>query len=380
MNQPPDSSSGRAWRIGSLLAVGLLAVGAAACGPYPQSSLHPISDFATSIDDLFRTIFWWAMGVFVVVEGILLYVIVRFRQRSEDDQVDQIHGSALLEFGWTLAPAVILVLIAIPTVQTIFEVDRPPPEGTDVMPVEVVGHQWWWEFRYPDSEVVTANEVHVPKGRRIEFRITSADVIHSFWFPRAGGKRDAIPGDTTHLWMRVDSTGVFPGQCAEFCGASHALMQMRLVVQEPDEFRDWMTRQRSTPPEPTDSLALEGRRIFMGICSACHTVRGTRARGVIGPDLTHFADRLTLAAGIVENTAENRRRWLEDPGEMKPKNKMEIPALSDEQIRALEAYLTTLRADGDAIAEPAPSGAASGAAAGDSVPSATAARDTTTDG
>jgi cytochrome c oxidase subunit 2 len=378
VNQEPDHDSRRIRYAGAVLVLGLLA-GTAACGPYPQSSLAPISDFATNIDDLFRTIFWWAMGVFVVVEGILLYVVVRYRRRSDDDEVAQIHGSALLEFGWTLAPAVILVLIAIPTIQTIFEVDRPPPEGTDVMPVEVIGHQWWWEFRYPESEVVTANEVHVPAGRKIEFRITSADVIHSFWFPRAGGKRDALPGDTTHLWMRIDSTGVFPGQCAEFCGESHALMQMRLIVQEPGEFRDWTARQKATPSEPTDSLALEGRRVFMGVCSACHTVRGTRARGTIGPDLTHFAERRTLAAGMLENTEENVRRWLEDPQALKPGNEMVIPDLPDDRIRALNAYLATLEVEEGTLVDAGTATAGSDTTAAGNAGTEPAPADTTTE-
>lgn len=324
------------------VAAGLLVV-AAGCGPYPQSSLHPVSDMSGMIDDLFRTIFWWAVVVFVVVEGLLVYVLLRFRRHRADEEVAHIHGSALLEFGWTLAPAVILVLIAIPTMRTIFAVDQPPEEES--YPIEVVGHQWWWEFRYPEEGAVTANEVHVPAGRPVELRITSADVIHSFWVPRVAGKRDALPGDTTHLWFTVDSAAVHPGQCAEFCGTSHALMQMRLVVQPPEEFRDWV-RAQSRPDTLTaeaDSLALEGRRTFMGLCSACHAVRGTRARGRIGPDLTNFMRRHTLAAGVLENTAENRRRWLDDPQAIKPANKMQIPDLSDAQIRALNAYLETLK-------------------------------------
>jgi len=230
----------------SILAIALATLVFAGCGgPFPQSALRPSSDFATSLDDLFRGIFFWAVIVFVLVEGALLVAVFRFRDREGKREARHVHGNTVLEISWTIAPAIILVLIAVPTIRTIWEVDRPTTDP-DALLVEAVGRQWWWEFRYPELGIVTANELHVPVGRTIDLRLTSADVIHSFWFPRAGGKRDVIPGHENHLWFKMDSVGVFPGQCAEFCGLSHALMKMEMVSESPAEFEAWVSAQQRT--------------------------------------------------------------------------------------------------------------------------------------
>lgn len=324
--------------------VALVVAAVAACGgPFPQSSLAPVSDVATSIDDLFRSIFWWAVGVFVVVEGLLIYVLIRYRDRGEEGRPVPVHGHALLEIGWTLAPAVILVIIAVPTIQTIWEVDNPP-QAEDVLQVEVTGYQWWWEFHYPEQEITTANELHVPVGRTVQLNLQSADVIHSFWVPRVSGKRDVRPGKETMLWFTVDSAGVYPGQCAEFCGASHALMKMLLVAQDSADFRSWVEEQRRPAREPSTELAREGEEIFLGqgACFSCHTVEGTRAQGRVGPDLTHVGSRRTIAAGILPNDSAGMARWLEDPQGVKPANLMRIRELDDDTIRKLIAYLQSL--------------------------------------
>ncbi len=311
-------------------------------GPFPQSSLAPVSDFARMIDDLFRSIVWWAALVFVVVEGVLIYTLVRYRDRGGDDTPEPVHGHTLLEIGWTLAPAVILVLIAVPTVRTIWLVDNPPRQA-DPLQVEVVGHQWWWEFDYPGLDVTTANELHVPVGRTVELSLRSADVIHSFWVPRLGGKRDVNPGERTGLWFTVDSAGRYEGQCAEFCGTSHALMRMQVVAQPPEAFRDWVERQRQPASAPESEMARRGREAFVNhACISCHTVDGTIARGTIGPDLTHVAGRDEIAAGVLPNDSAAMARWLEDPQEVKPGNLMRIPDLSDETIAELVAYLQSL--------------------------------------
>lgn len=322
---------------------GLALVLAGCGGPFPQSTLSPVSDFATSIDQLFRSIFWWAVVVFVVVEGLLVYVLFRFRDRGGDEKPEPVHGNAALEVGWTLAPAVILVLIAVPTIRTIWEVDSPP-EDTDALQVEVVGHQWWWEFRYPELDVTTANELHVPVGRTVHLHLTSDDVIHSFWVPRIGGKRDVNPGQTTQLWFTADSAGVYPGQCAEFCGTSHALMKMEVVARDSAAFARWAARQRRPAEEPESELARAGKELFMGpaVCFSCHRVRGTMAEGDIGPDLTHVGSRRKIAAGIVENDSAGLARWLEDPQSVKPANLMQMRDLTDEEIRKLIAYVQSL--------------------------------------
>lgn len=331
-------------RTGLTAAALVVAATAAACGgPFPQSSLSPVSDFATKIDDLFSSIVGWATLVFVVVEGLLVYVLVRYRDRGGDETPEPVHGNVLLEVGWTLAPAIILVLIAIPTVATIWEVDNPP-QDEDALQVEVIGHQWWWEFRYPEHDVVTANEMHVPVGRTVQLTLRSADVIHSFWVPRIGGKRDVNPGETTGLWFTVDSAGVYGGQCAEFCGRSHALMQMEVVAQQPEGFEAWLENQQRPARQPTTELAREGRDLFMGqgACFSCHRVDGTPADGGTGPDLTHVASRRKIAAGILPNDSSAMARWLHDPQEVKPANRMRVPDYDEETVREIIAYLQTL--------------------------------------
>ena len=341
-------------------------------GPFPQSALRPASDFATSLDDLFRGIFFWAVIVFVLVEGALLVAVFRFRDREGKRTAKHVHGNTIMEIAWTIAPALILVLIAVPTIRTIWEVDRPTTDPEALL-IEAVGRQWWWEFRYPELGIVTANEIHVPVGRTVDIRLTSADVIHSFWFPRAGGKRDVIPGHENQLWFKMDSVGVFPGQCAEFCGISHALMKMEMVSESPEEFAAWVSgQQRSAlgtgetapPPEPGEvaegeeapapqadpldpglrSILDAGNQAFLGSgCIACHRIEGTVAAGVLGPDLTHVGSRRTIAAGILENTPENLVRWLRDPAALKPGVLMPTMNLDEDTIRTLVAYLESLK-------------------------------------
>jgi cytochrome c oxidase subunit 2 len=332
--------------IGSIsLLVTVLACG----GQFPQSALHPTSDFGYALDDLFRTIFWLALGVFVVVESLLLYVIIRYRARPGQPPPPRVHGNTLLETAWTLAPAVILVFVAVPTIQTVFRTDGSAPEGA--LEIDVIGHQWWWEYRYPDYGIVTANELHVPRGRPVVLKLTSADVIHSFWAPRIGGKRDAIPRRQNRLAFTADSMGVFMGQCAEFCGQSHARMGLRVVVQDSSDFAAWVVAQTASPV-PEDSLTELERAGFeefrkirspaSNSCIACHAVKGISA-GVLGPDLTHLASRSTIAAGVLANDSASLARWLRDPEAIKPGSKMPTIGLSDDEIAALVAYLRRLR-------------------------------------
>ncbi len=332
--------------IGSIsLLVSLVACG----GRFPQSALHPTSDFGYALDQLFRTIFWLALGVFVVVESLLVYVIVRYRARPGQPPPPRVHGNTLLETAWTLAPAAILVLVAVPTIQTVFRTDGSAPEGA--LEIDVIGHQWWWEYRYPEYGIVTANELHVPQGRPVVLKLSSADVIHSFWAPRIGGKRDAIPRRQNRLAFTPDSVGVFMGQCAEFCGESHAYMGLRVVVQDSSDFAAWVAAQAAAPV-PEDSLSeLERRGLeeFREIrdpasnsCIACHAVEGVSA-GVLGPNLTHVASRSTIAGGMLPNDSANLARWLRDPEAIKPGSKMPVIGLSDNEVAALVAYLRRLR-------------------------------------
>lgn len=361
LQRNPRRESHAFQRIAYAIAVGLAMILVAGCArDLPQSTIDPVTeDFGGLIHSIYVTIFWWAVLIFVVVWGLLAYILVRFRERPDGPEPQQTRGNLPLEIGWTLGPAVIVVLIAIPTIRAVFSTQAPAPEGA--LAVEVVGHQWWWEFRYPEEDVVTANELHLPVGRPIELRLSSADVIHSFWVPRLGGKRDANPRvrrpegqpDPTRLIFTVNEPGVYSGQCAEFCGTSHALMGVRVVVESPDEFRTWIEGMRTPPAPGADSLVVRGREVFMrSVCVACHAIRGTNAQGRLGPDLTRMGARRTIGGGLLENHRENLIRWIQDPSSVKPGVKMPgvdqggggMPptGLSQEDLEAVAAYLSAL--------------------------------------
>ena len=332
-----------------VLATCLVPVALAACsGPFPQSTLRPTGDLTFSIDHLFRLIVWLAAGVFVVVEGALVYAVIRFRARpgrpvDQRSPAERVHGNTVLEISWTLAPVVILTIVAVPTIKTIIRTEGRHPPGA--LEVTVTGHQWWWAFRYPNDSIVTANELHIPVGRPVVLSLTSDDVIHSFWAPRVAAKRDVIPGRTNHIEFTADSVGTFPGECAEFCGASHANMGLRVMVDDSATFAAWVADQKRGPV-PADSmsaLAQRGAQVFKTTgCIACHTIRGVSV-GTLGPNLTHVGSRTTIAAGTLPNTAEGLARWLHDPPAVKPGSKMPNLRLKDDQIAALAAYLQSLK-------------------------------------
>jgi cytochrome c oxidase subunit 2 len=326
-----------------LLAAILLA--ATGCGgPFPQSTLAPRSDLGAQVDTLFTSIFWWAVVVFAIVEGLLLFVIIRYRRRPGAGQPSALHGHTALEIGWTLAPALILVFIAVPTMRTIFATAARAPAGA--LRVEVIGHQWWWEYRYPDLGIVTANEMHLPLGRPVELAMTSADVIHSFWAPGLGGKRDLTPGRITRIAFTADSLGEVAGQCAEFCGASHANMRLRVFVESDSAFAAWASRQKGDAAVPArGSEAERGQQAFArSACIACHTIAGLpQARGTVGPNLTHVGSRTTLAGAMLPNTTEWLRRWIANAPSFKPGSLMPAMPLPEDQMAALVAYLQSLQ-------------------------------------
>jgi cytochrome c oxidase subunit 2 len=322
----------------------LLPLLALACrGPFPQSTLDPRSDFSAAIDGLFTNIFWWALFVFVVVESLLVYAIIRYRARPGAPEPKPLHGHTALEIGWTLAPALILVFIAVPTIRTIFATaGHAPPEA---LRVEVIGHQWWWEFRYPSLGVTTANELHLPVGTPVQLELSSADIIHSFWVPMLGGKRDLTPGHVTRIAFRVDSAGEYAGQCAEFCGVSHANMRLRVFVQPEAEFQAWVAGQHREPAAAPDAQVQGGRQEFVrNGCIACHTIAGVpQARGVLGPNLSHFGSRTTIASALFPNTPEHLRRWIHNAPSLKPGALMPATLLPETELDALVAYLQSLK-------------------------------------
>ncbi len=317
---------------------------AGCAGPFPQSTLRPRSDYGRAIDHLFTDIFWWAVIVFVLVEALLLIALVRFRHREGRPAPKPARGNTALEIGWTLAPAVILVLVAVPTMRTILATAGDAP--SDALKVEVIGHQWWWEYKYPNLGIVTANEMHVPVAKPVQVSITSADVIHSFWVPRLAGKRDATPGHVTRMAFRADSVGEYSGQCAEFCGVSHANMGLRVLVDSDSAFERWVKTEQGGPEAPAPASPVErGKAVYSrSACLACHTIQGV-SPGVMGPNLTHFGSNTTIAAGMFANDPAHLAAWIADAPSLKPGSLMPRmqPPLSDAEVAAIVAYLQSLK-------------------------------------
>jgi len=314
----------------------------ACSGQFPQSVFAPRSDFSRDLDGLYKEIFWWAVAVFVIVETLLLIAIARYRARHGAAEPKPVHGHTALEIGWTLAPALILVFIAVPTMRTIFATAGQAPEGA--LRVQVIGHQWWWEYRYPTLNISAYNELHIPVGTPIQVEMTSADVIHSFWVPRLGGKRDLIQGRTNRIAFRADSTGEYWGQCAEFCGESHANMRLRVMVQTDSVFQRWVDQQRAAPAAPPKGSPAEaGMQVFRrSACIGCHTIAGV-AQGKVGPDLSHVGSRATIAGALLPNTTETLRRWIMNAPLLKPGALMPPQNPSPPDLDALIAYLQSLK-------------------------------------
>jgi cytochrome c oxidase subunit 2 len=310
-------------------------------GTYPQTTLEPKSLIAGEVDHLLRDIVFWVVIIFVVVEAALVVTVVRFRRRPGGPPAKAIHGNTALEITWTLIPAIILAFIAVPTVKTIFHVAAMPKNALEV---RVTGHQWWWEFNYPQLGLTTANELHLPIDRPVAFTLESVDVIHSFWIPAFSGKRDVIPGRTNHMWFAPQAKGEFPGQCAEFCGASHANMMFKVFVDDQPGFDAWVKDQKATVPTPdSTSLAAKGLNVFQhGQCVACHMIDGV-SYGVVGPNLSKVATRTTIAAGMYDNTPENLKLWIQDAPKRKPGSIMPNMNISDADAEALVAFLQTRR-------------------------------------
>jgi cytochrome c oxidase subunit 2 len=333
--------AGRARQFLRLGLVGVASLLGGCAWDGPQSSLVARTDFARDILHLYGIITWIAIGIAAVVTVALLWVLLRFRERPGAGLPPQIRGQALLEISWTIAPAIVLLIIAVPTIAVVFRTQAAPARGA--LEVVVRGRQWWWEFYYPAYQLTTANEVHLPAGRPATLVLEGADVIHSFWVPKLGGKRDVIPGRVNRLSFTPDVPGEYLGQCAEFCGTSHANMGLRVIVDAADVFERWVAAERAPAIQPPAGPAADGAAVFAAsACVGCHTVRGASS-GVIGPDLTHFGSRKTLGAGILPNTAENLTAWIRDPQDLKPGAKMPALGITERQARAIAAYLLSLK-------------------------------------
>ncbi len=325
-----------------VLTLALLAL-ATACSPdqYPQTTLNPRADFARQADDVFRTTLWLAAGVFVLVEGALLLAMWKFRNRPGAADPVQTHGNTTVEIVWTIIPAVILAMIAVPTVQTIFRTATRP--GPDALQVEVIGHQWWWEFRYPQLGITTASELRVPVGRTVNLEMTTIDVIHSFWVPAFAGKRDVFPNRFNDLWFKAEVEGNFPGQCAEFCGIQHGRMAYRIVAVSGESFDAWAGGFNAPPRDfsadpAASALVKQGQALFTAKgCIGCHSMYP--ALPLIGPNLHHVGSRSHVAAGTMVNTDENLAKWIQHPQAWKQGVLMPELGLSDDEVHAVVAYL-----------------------------------------
>ena len=312
------------------------------------SIFAPTSTPAFAIRELSFLVLAIVTFIFVVVAGLTVYAIVRFRRRPGDDgrEPPQVYGSTQIELAWTLVPFLIVVVLFLTTTRYIFAIETRA-RAANALEVTVVGNQWWWEIRYPALGIVTANELHVPVSDPAEPRPTfitlqSADVIHSFWIPQLAGKTDVIPGKTNRMWIDPRTPGTYVGQCAEFCGVQHAGMLVTVTVHSKDEFARWVAAQQAAAVDVPKARA--GRDVFTSVaCVNCHTVRGTPANGVFGPDLTHLMSRATLGAGVARNTPQNLRAWVNDPASLKPGALMPAMKVSGDDLDRLVAYLVTLR-------------------------------------
>ena len=334
------------WVIGAALLV------VSGCSSF-QSALDPKGPRAERVANLHWTLTSIATVVYVVVIGALVYALWRASRRAPvvgdhpyhetAEQADVMKRGVIIAIAATAIILTVFLFLDVTTGSALAKVG-----GSKPLRIDVVGHQWWWEINYddpiPQNQVKTANEIHVPVGRAVLIKMRSSDVIHSFWAPNLAGKKDLIPGHETITWFRADSVGVYRGQCAEFCGHQHAMMGFYVVAQPERDFEHWLDQQRGEALKPADSLQQAGERVFLSApCAMCHTIGGTGAGGNIGPDLTHLASRRTIAAGTLPLTTGNLAGWILDPQTIKPGAKMPPTQLDPQSLRALLAYLESLK-------------------------------------
>ena len=286
--------------------------------------------------------------IFAVVFTLLAYAVIKFREREADVDREpaQVYGSTQIELAWTIIPILIVVVLFLATGRVIHAI-QDAPKPASALEVTVIGHQYWWEFRYPKLGIVTANELHVPVSDSRNphptfLNLLSADTDHSFWVPELAGKTDVIPNHPNTMWIDPQRTGIFVGQCAQYCGVQHAKMLLRVSVDSPEEFAAWVRRQQQHASQ--DDQAAVGRNVFENTaCINCHSVNGTSANGRFGPDLTHLMSRTTIASGAAQNTPDNLRLWIQNPDAIKPGSLMPAMKLNNADLDAVVSYMKTLR-------------------------------------
>ncbi len=384
MDEQRQNGSARRGVIPRLISFGVVALTAmvvlSACGPSgekPYSTTSPASNTADDVHDLYKLVFWLSLIVFVGVQFAVVYLSLRYRRKKSDTRrPPQVHGNKRLELIWTILPAVVLLVLLIPTLNILFDHDAQASDGQ--LEVDVYGKQWWWEFHMgedqiqngQDLEITTANEIVIPVGRNTVFNMYSNNVIHSFWVPQLSGKLDVIPGHVNRLSITPTETGEYYGECAEFCGAQHAWMRFKITVVEEDEFYAWVNNWRTSPavsaqPQEGNTGVVQAPAKF-SVCLSCHTfngfdnnnaLSGINAPASFGPDLTMLVCRETLAAGMLEMTPENLKQWLMDPGSVKPGNYMSTQIgpgkpieLSEEEAQEFVDFLYSMAPAGGCTA------------------------------
>ena len=316
-----------------------------------QNIFDPLSKPAELINDTARLTLLICLVIFIIVGGLLLYAVIRYRRRGpEDDATEpsQVYGSAAIELAWTIPPILIVIVLVLVTVRTVGEVQNPQfPK--DPLQLRIIGHRFWWELQYPAYGVTAANEIHVPVSylpstpRPVQMLLDSADVAHGWWVPQLNGKLWVVPNHRNIMWIQPTVLGIYPGNCTVLCGDQHANMLIRVTVESPEDFEKWIAGQKA--PAVADPTVEDGRKEFIeNSCGTCHRIAGTSAaNGVFGPDLTHFMSRQTLGSGVADNNDENLRSWLRDPQVLKPGCLMPNMKLDDKEVDLIFAYLKTLK-------------------------------------
>ncbi len=309
-----------------------------------SSLFYSGSKGATEINNLFLQYMILAGIIMIIVAGTIFIAALKYRAKKRPEEPEQVFGNKKLEITWTVLPFLAVTFFLILAIRTMSAINVPSDENKSNPDIVIIAHQWWWEMKYPRYNITTANELHIPVGKKLLMRITSADVIHDWFVPELGRKMDAVPGRLNYNWIEADTAGLYRGRCNEYCGSEHAWMRIRVIAENQEDFDKWVKNQQKIPSTPQTEPSLEGSELFQQMsCADCHTIGGTSANGVVGPDLTHLGSRQTILSGMLKNNKENLTRWLQDPQKVKEGAHMPDFILDKSQINALVTYLEGLK-------------------------------------